>query len=123
MPITLINAGATQLIKVGAKKGTPPQSILSMDKGGNILLDGKTSITFKVGGNSITISEKGIITTADKGVIESTAKESEVSITANKDITLSSETAIASFRGKTETNVGGSEKTYITGADVEINQS
>ncbi|CAH0207503.1 phage baseplate assembly protein V [Chryseobacterium sp. Bi04] len=68
-----VNAGSTNVINVGGKKDAPPQSLLKMDAGGNITLDGKTSITLKVGDNSITISEAGITASAGKGIIDITA--------------------------------------------------
>lgn len=68
-----VNAGSTNVINVGGKKDAPPQSLLKMDAGGNITLDGKTSITLQVGDNSITISEAGIMASAGKGIIDITA--------------------------------------------------
>ncbi|WP_347218161.1 phage baseplate assembly protein V, partial [Chryseobacterium sp.] len=68
-----VNAGSTNVINVGGKKDAPPQSLLKMDAGGNITLDGKTSITLQVGDNSITISEAGITASAGKGTIDITA--------------------------------------------------
>lgn len=65
-----VNAGSTNVINVGGKKDAPPQSLLKMDAGGNITLDGKTSITLQVGDNSITISEAGITASAGKGTID-----------------------------------------------------
>ena len=67
-----VNAGSTNVINVGGKKGAPPQSLLQMDAAGNIVLDGKTSITLKVGDNSITISASGITASAGKGTIDIT---------------------------------------------------
>lgn len=67
------NAGNSNVINVGGKKDAPPQSLLQMDADGNIVLDGKTSITLKVGENSITISEEGITASAGKGTIDITA--------------------------------------------------
>lgn len=68
-----INAGSTHTTGVGGKKDSPPQSLLQMDAGGNIVLDGKTSITLKVGDNSITISAEGITASAGTGTIDITA--------------------------------------------------
>jgi type VI secretion system secreted protein VgrG len=64
-----VNAGSTNVINVGGKKDAPPQSLLKMDAGGNIVLEGKTSITFKVGDNTITIDANGITGTAKAGDI------------------------------------------------------
>ncbi|KQS92071.1 phage baseplate assembly protein V [Chryseobacterium sp. Leaf394] len=68
-----INAGSTHTTGVGGKKNSPPTSLLKMDAAGNITLDGKTSITLRVGDNSITISEEGITASAGKGAIDITA--------------------------------------------------
>jgi len=65
-----ISAGSSHTTSVGGKEGSPPQSLLQMDAGGNITLDGKTSITLQVGDNSIIISEAGIIASAGKGIID-----------------------------------------------------
>jgi len=67
------NAGNTSSINVGGKKDAPPKSLLQMDASGNIMLDGKTSITLKVGKNSITISGDGISASAGQGTIDITA--------------------------------------------------
>ena len=110
-----ISAGNTHTTGVGGKDGAPPQSLLHMDAAGNITLDGKKTITIKVGGNSITISKDGIVTTAGEGKIESTATAGPV--------TIKSTSAEASFSGSTETTVGGGTTTFVTGGEVEINQS
>ncbi|MDV7697953.1 phage baseplate assembly protein V [Chryseobacterium soli] len=110
-----ISAGSTHTTGVGGKKDSPPQSLLHMDASGNIILDGKTSITFKVGGNSITISKDGIVTSVGEGKIESTATAGPV--------TIKSTSADASFSGSTDTKIGGGTTTFVTGGEVEINQS
>ena len=69
----LINAGSTHTTGVGAKKDSPPTSLLKMDAGGNITLDGKSSITLQVGDNSITISKEGITASAGTGTIDISA--------------------------------------------------
>jgi len=68
-----INAGSTHTTGVGAKKDSPPTSLLKMDAGGNITLDGKSSITLQVGDNSITISKEGITASAGTGTIDISA--------------------------------------------------
>ena len=86
-----------------------------MDAEGNITLDGKTSITIKVGENSITISKEGIVTKVGKGKIESTATAGSISLKSTSDT--------ATFSGSTKTNIGGGDVTYVTGSEVKINQS
>lgn len=66
------NSAASHAVNVGGKKGNP-QSLIKADSGGNITIDGKTSITLKVGDNSITISGSGITASAGKGTIDITA--------------------------------------------------
>jgi hypothetical protein len=66
------NSAASNVINVGGKEGNP-QSLIKADAGGNIMIDGKTSITLKVGDNSITISGSGITASAGKGTIDITA--------------------------------------------------
>jgi uncharacterized protein involved in type VI secretion and phage assembly len=110
-----VNAGSTHITGVGGKEGVPPPSLLHMDAAGNITLDGKTSITIKVGENSITISKEGIVTTVGKGKIESTATAGSISFKSTSDA--------ATFSGSTKTNIGGGDITYVTGSEVEINQS
>lgn len=56
-----INAGNTTVINVGGKKGASPQSMLKMDAAGNVVIDAKTSITLKVGGNLLSIDKQGLI--------------------------------------------------------------
>lgn len=56
-----INAGSSTVINVGGKKGAPPQAMLKMDSAGNVVIDAKTSITLKVGGNLLSIDKKGLI--------------------------------------------------------------
>lgn len=75
-----VNAGSANVINVGAKKDTPPQSLLKMDADGNIVLDGKKKITFCVGENKIEISKEGIVITASEGKIEGTALTGPVAI-------------------------------------------
>ena len=110
-----INAGQTHSVNVGATKEQPPQASLIINADGSIVLDGKTAITLRVGGNSITISKEGIVTTVDEGEIKSTASAGPVS--------LISTAAEATFGGSTNTNVGGGAITLIVGGEVEVNQS
>ena len=110
-----INAGQTHSVNVGATKEQPPQASLFINAEGNIILDAKTKIILKVGGNSITISKDGIVTTVEEGEIKSTASAGPVS--------LISTAAEATFGGSTNTNVGGGAITLIVGGEVEVNQS
>ena len=110
-----INAGQTHSVNVGATKEQPPQASLIINADGSIVLDGKTAITLRVGGNSITISKEGIVTTVEEGEIKQTASAGPVS--------LISTAAEATFGGSTNTNVGGGAITLIVGGEVEVNQS
>ena len=106
----VVNAGANYVTNVG--KGA---SCLQMDADGNILLEGKSKITIKVGENTITISEEGIVTNAETGDVKSTAATGAVAI--------ESKASEATFKGSTNTHVGGGDCTFVTGGDVEVNQS
>jgi len=65
-----INAGQKHAINVGATKEQPPQTTLAMNADGSIVLDGKTSITIKVEGNTITIDKQGIKLASAEGTID-----------------------------------------------------
>ena len=105
-----VNAGANYSANVG--KGA---SCLNMEANGDIVLEGKNKITIKVGENTITISADGIVTNAGSGDVKTTATTGSV--------TIESTSSEASFKGSTNTNIGGGECTYVTASDVEINQS
>lgn len=115
-----VNAGSTNVINVGGKKDAPPQSLLKMDAGGNITLDGKTSITFQVGGNKIVIDKKGITGTVASGNIsfDATAGTFTIHSKANMSIKTDAELSVDSKSSK----INSSGATNITGADVEINK-
>ena len=88
-----INAGSTNVINVGGKNDSPPQSMLKMDDAGNIVLDGKTNITIKVGNSSITISNDSIVLKSEnikvEGIDELIVKGSEVKIEATTSLDVS----------------------------------
>ncbi|MGM5631940.1 contractile injection system protein, VgrG/Pvc8 family [Apibacter raozihei] len=122
-----VNAGTNANTSVGEDAST-----LKMDKDGNITLEGNTNITLKVGentividqkgltftnkdGNSVAITPEGITNTAKIGKMKSTAEAGTVSIESTSDS--------ATFKGSTDTNIGGGSMTYVTGGEVEINQS
>lgn len=65
-----INAGNKHSIKVGATKEQPPQTSLAMNADGSVVLDGKTSITIKVEGNTIIIDKEGIKLASAEGIID-----------------------------------------------------
>jgi type VI secretion system secreted protein VgrG len=83
------NAGVSKTINVGGKKGSPPQSLLKMDNEGNITLDGKTTITFRVGDNSIVISKEGITGSVAEGNIsfDATAGTFNIKSSGAMDVT------------------------------------
>jgi type VI secretion system secreted protein VgrG len=66
----ITNAVAKSAINVGGTSEQPPQAFMTMDAGGNVVIDGKTSITIRVGGNVITITKDGIVTNAEEGDIK-----------------------------------------------------
>ena len=105
-----VNAGANYSANVG--KGA---SCLNMDANGDIVLEGKNKITIKVGENTITISADGIVTNAESGDVKT--------IATTGSVTIESTSSEASFKGSTNTNIGGGDCTYVTATDVEINQS
>ena len=114
----IINAGSTSSVNAGENysanvgKGA---SCLNMYANGDIVLEGKNKITIKVGENTITISADGIVTNAESGDVKTTATTGSV--------TIESTSSEASFKGSTNTNIGGGDCTYVTATDVEINQS
>ncbi|WP_185114345.1 phage baseplate assembly protein V [Chryseobacterium artocarpi] len=115
-----VNAGSTNVINVGGKKDSPPQSLLKMDAGGNITLDGKTSITFQVGGNKIVIDGKGITGTVANGNISFDAKAGTFTMHSQGTMDIKTDAAL-SVDSKTS-KINSSGATNITGADVEINK-
>jgi type VI secretion system secreted protein VgrG len=58
-----LNAGSKVALNAGAEEGAPAPSFVTMDSAGNIEINGKTSITIKVGGNVITMAAEGDIAT------------------------------------------------------------
>jgi type VI secretion system secreted protein VgrG len=88
---SILNAGNQSSINVGAKDGAPPQAFVTMDAGGNIVIDGKTSIIIRVGGNVITIDEKGITTTAATGDVTTTADAGKLSLHSAGDMSTSTD--------------------------------
>lgn len=115
-----VNAGSTSAINVGGSKDAPPQSLLKMDAGGNITLDGKTSITFKVGGNKIVIDANGISGTVAKGNISFDSKAGTFTI-QSKGLMTAKTDAELKINSKTS-KIASTGATNITGADVEINK-
>jgi type VI secretion system secreted protein VgrG len=114
-----INAGSTNVINVGGEKGQPPQSLLQMDAGGNIVLDGKANITIVSGSSSITLAANGDITIQgiNVKVIGSTVTEvgkegAAPGIKINDNIEYKA----------TEITGSASGPMKINGADVEINK-
>ena len=106
-----LNAGNQSSINVGGKEGAPPQAFLTMDAGGNIVIDGKTSITIKVGGNVITIDAKGITTTAAIGDITTSADAGKLSLNSTGDM---STTTAANL------TISGGPSAKISSSDTDI---
>jgi hypothetical protein len=109
-----INAGSQAAINVGAKDGGPAQALIAMDAAGNIVIDGKTSITIKVGGNIITISKDGITTTAEEGDIKLNASAGKYSVHSTSEMNVTTDAALA---------IAGGPTTKISATEVQINQS
>ncbi|TWP29376.1 hypothetical protein ETU08_07700 [Apibacter muscae] len=119
------NAAAMQTLNVGgggkdsSGETIPPQSVLKMDKDGNIKLDGKTNITLMVGentlvidangltltnkdGNKVAITPEGIVQTASVGDISSTAETGDIKLDSSASkITLNASTQIEATAGST----------------------
>lgn len=108
-----VNAGSKSVIGVGATKETPPQTLFSMDKDGNILLNAQKSITFQVGENKITLSEEGMSVSIEKGTIEA--------ITTDGEITLDSKTAGLSLWGNTAVQLKGADTVIDGGSSLRLN--
>jgi type VI secretion system secreted protein VgrG len=85
------NAAAKSAVNVGGKEGEPPQAFMTMDAAGNIVIDGKTSITIKVGNNVITISEKGITTNAGTGDISIDASAGKFALHSSAEMDIAND--------------------------------
>ncbi|MBS7256331.1 type VI secretion system Vgr family protein [Flavobacterium branchiicola] len=77
-----VNAGSKHAVNVGATKEQPPQTSLAMNADGSIVLDGKTSITIKVEGNTITIDKEGIKVASAEGIIDLTTLAGALSVSS-----------------------------------------
>jgi len=97
----ITNAAATKVINVGGKKDAPPQCLLHMDKDGNVILDGKMTITFKVGLSFIKITEGKIVLNSDE--IEINGK------------------TVSTIKGSGAAKAVFNGSTTITGSQVDIN--
>jgi uncharacterized protein (DUF2345 family) len=84
-----------------------------MDAGGNITLDGKASITIKVGGNSIVIDQGSIKIVSNEGTIDLKTLAGALGISGKSTVKIDSDGTVQS------TSKG---PTSIKGADVEINK-
>jgi type VI secretion system secreted protein VgrG len=85
------NANSSSTMNVGAKDGKAPTSVFEMDAEGNILLDGKISITFRVGENSITISKEGIKGKVEEGDMNFNAATGKFIIHSKGDMDVSTD--------------------------------
>jgi type VI secretion system secreted protein VgrG len=117
---SMLNAGNQSSINVGAKDGAPPQAFVTMDAGGNIVIDSKTSITIRVGGNVITISKEGITTTAADGDITTTADTGAINKKAKTMISINSDEKI-NVTALENLTMHGTADTVISGGEVKIN--
>lgn len=87
-----ISAGSNSTISVGGKDGGAANSTLNMDAAGNIFLEGKTSITIKVGDNIIVIDEKGITGTGKQVVLD--ASTNDLSLTSKGKMSINSQATL-----------------------------
>jgi type VI secretion system secreted protein VgrG len=90
------NANVRSTVNVGGTKDAPPTAFMTMDAEGNIVIDGKTTITLRVGGNTITISKEGIVASADDGDIKSLANTGSIMIDAKTTMKIHSTGAMTS---------------------------
>ena len=106
-----INAGNKHSIKVGATKEQPPQTTLAMNADGSIVLDGKTSITIKVEGNTITIDKEGIKLTSAEGTIDLLTLVGNLSLTSTGALDISTES---------ELTINAGPSAHISSGDTNI---
>jgi type VI secretion system secreted protein VgrG len=104
-----LNAGSQSVINVGSG-----QSVVTMDKAGNVTIDAKTSITIKVGGNVINITKEGITTTAAEGNISTDAKAGAINITALETMDIHSTGALSASTSADLTITGGPSAKIIS---------
>ena len=83
-----VNAGSTASINVGGSNGQGANCLLKMDSKGNITLDGKKTITIKVGSSKITIGKKSITMEASTVNVKGTS-QTVVGPSEDKGVTIS----------------------------------
>jgi type VI secretion system secreted protein VgrG len=105
------NAAAKSAVNVGGKEGEPPQAFMTMDAGGNIVIDGKTSITIRVGDNVITISEKGISTNAAMGDINIDAAAGKFALHSSAEMDITNDANLT---------ITGGPKAVISSGDTNV---
>lgn len=108
---SVLNAGAMATMNVGAKNGAPPTAFVTMDAAGNIIIDGKTSIIIRVGGNVITISKEGITTTAAEGDIKTTASVGKYSLSSASKMDMTTDAHLT---------ITGGSKAVISSGDTNV---
>lgn len=106
-----INAGNKHSTNVGATKEQPPQTSLVMNADGSIVLDGKTSITIKVEGNTIIIDKEGIKVTSDEGTINLLTLAGALTLTSKGLMDIATES---------ELTITGGPSAYISSGDTNI---
>lgn len=87
------------------------QSVLTMDNSGNISIEGKTQIEFKVGENKITIKKDSITISVGNGMLDMNSKDNALLVTQNN----------LSLHSKSDTSINATGNTYVTGTQVDIN--
>jgi hypothetical protein len=102
-----VNTGSVNVINVGSKNGGGANSMLKMDKSGNITLECDTNITIKTGKSSLTLMSDGKIILSGK--IIGIGGEG-IGIAASEGIDISSPS----------NHIGGGQ-TKIDGGDAFIN--
>lgn len=114
-----ISAGSISVISVGGKEGGGANAFVSMDSGGNIVLECDTNITIKTGSSSITLTSGGDISISGLTVKVTGSTVTEVGKSgANPGIKINDDIKLMA----TKIDSASSGPTNIKGADVEINK-
>jgi uncharacterized protein involved in type VI secretion and phage assembly len=120
-----VEAGKTTTINVGEN-----QSVLKMDKDGNISITGTTKITLEVKGNTIVIDQQGITATNKDGNstsitpdgITNTAKIGKIDTVAETgSILITSDSSDISLSAATKIDVTAGESVNLSATEVNSN--
>jgi type VI secretion system secreted protein VgrG len=112
------NASAKAAVNVGGKEGEPPTSFMTMDADGNIVIDGKKSITIKVGDNVFTISKDGISANASEGDVTLEASAKDIKIMAKGNLSYSGKKVAG--KADEEMKLAGGNKFEASSSDSQV---